>query len=929
MKYFAVGSFLACLLVFSRLAGQVIITSPAGSLPAAIHRDGRTVIPNGRILTPEGRQITVAPHPYGLVLSPDGNTLVTANSGTSPLSISIIHDIRSEHPVVQQVPPGVETRKGILASVFMGLAISPDNKTLYVSGGQENKIYLFDLETGEGRGAIDCAYTSDTADYSNGYIGDMVLNKAGDKLYVVDQIGFRLVIIDVPSGKIIRNVRTGRYPFGIALSPDERTVYVANVGMYEYKLLENIDPKHPRAKAMTFPPYSYLSPESKKGIHNDSIQLPGLGDPWSEEAFSVWSYDVHDPSAPSVTSKIKTGFRIGRPVQGIPAVGGSSPNSIVATERYVFVSNGNNDCISVIDPKTRQLVKNIMLNPDVRLTNLRGIIPFGLARSPDHKTVYAAESGLNAVAVIDAVSLRVLGHFPVGWFPSKLAVSEGGDKIYVANAKGYGSGPNGGAKFVPGPEGSNIGRLMKGTVSICNTPDISRLPALTQKVLDNNFVFGQAGDPSFAGRVHNPIPLYPGAGESPIKYWVFIPKENRTYDEVLGQLNFANGDSTIARFGRHVARVYNRNRTLMVQDATVAPNHLALAERFAFGDNFYCDSDHSSDGHRWLQGTYPNEWVETGVSAGYGDNRNMKAGSKAPGNLTMSAGATAIYPEDYNEAGSIWDLFDRNKVSYFNFGLGLGFNARFDDTAFRLLTVKYQGNYPLPATLRDKTSRIFPMFNTAIPDQYRADIFIKEVEQRWRKPGKPLPAVMTIRIPNDHGAAERPEDGYPFRESYMADNDLAIGRVIEYLSHTPYWKNMAIVITEDDSQGGVDHVDAHRSILMVISPYAKQHYAGGVHYSFGSIFKTMWNALGVPYLNQYDGGASDMSDLFTDKPDFTPYLALPSDLRIFDSTKALTPINKRFDWKALKSNGDMDHPRQMLEDSKELDKKLKEEKGGS
>jgi DNA-binding beta-propeller fold protein YncE len=919
------AALFVCLLLVARLTAQVIITPPAGSRPTHIDRNGITVIPNGRLLTPLGKQITVAPHPYGLVLSPDGNTLVTANSGTNPLSITIIRHISSEDPEVQQVPPGRETQRGILASVFMGLAISPDSKTVYVSGGQENKIYLFDLATGEGRGAIDCSYRSDTADYSHGYIGDLLLNKAGDKLYAVDQIGFRLAVIDIPSGKLVRSVRTGRYPFGIALSPDEQTIYVANVGMYEYKLLENLDPGNPAAKAMTFPPTAYLSETSKNGIYNDSVRLPGLGDPQSPEAFSVWSFDLKDPVIPVVKAKIKTGFRVGQLIKGIPAVGGSSPNSIVASEKYVFVSNGNNDVISVIDPVTGQLVKNIALSPDPGLGSLRGVIPFGLALSPDHKTLYAAESGLNAIAVVDAGLLTVQGHIPAGWFPSKLAVSQ--DKVYVANAKGYGSGPNGGKTFVPGPEGSNIGRLMKGTVSIFDRPSAAELPALTKKVIDNNFLIRQSRDTAFAGRARNPVPLYPGAGRSPIKYWVFIPKENRTYDEVLGQLSFANGDPSIARFGKNVPVVYNHDKTRKVELANVAPNHLALAEQFALADNFYCDGDHSADGHRWLAGTYPNEWVETTTSADYGGNREMRAQSKAPGNLMIVGGSSAIYPEDYNEAGSIWDHFDRNKIAYFNFGLGLGLASRLDmkiDSS--PLSVRYLANYPLPASLTDKSSRIFPVFNTAIPDQYRADIFIKEVEQRWRKPGRKLPSILTVRIPNDHGAGERAEDGYPFRESYMSDNDLAIGRVIEYLSHTPYWKNMAIVITEDDSQGGVDHVDAHRSVLLVISPYAKKHYAGNVHYSFGSIFKTMWNALGIPYLNQYDAGAADLSDLFTDVPDFTPYNALPSDIRIFDPAKALTPLNKQFNWKALKSNSDMDHPRQMQEDSKELDKQLKEQK---
>lgn len=916
------------LMIAARLTAQIIITPPAGSLPTAIHKDGKSVIPNGRILTPVGRQVTVAPHPYGLVLSPDGNTLVTANSGTNPLSITIIRNIRSDAPEVQQIPPGVNTDRGILASVFMGLAISPDNKTVYVAGGQENKIYLFDLATGQPRGAIDCSSQSDTADYSHGYIGDLVLNKAGNKLYAVDQIGFRMIIVDMTTGKLIRSVRTGRYPFGIALSPDEKTVYVANVGMYEYKRLENIDPKNPHATAMTYPPFSYLSPESEKGIYNDSIQLPGLGDPLSSEAFSVWSYNVSDPLAPVVTSKVKTGFQIGELIEGIPAVGGSSPNSIVATEKYIFVSNGTNDCITVLDARTHKLAKNIHLSPDRRLGTLRGVIPFGLTLSSDRKTLYVAESGINAVAVISTENLVVKGHFPVGWFPSKLATSPDGKTIYVANAKGFGSGPNGGREFNPGPEGSNIGRLMKGFVSICPVPTAASLPGLTKKVIDNNFVFRPATDPTFKERVNNPIPLYPGASKSPILYWVFIPKENRTYDEVLGQLDFANGDSTIARFGVHVPRVNNQKKTMSVTDAMVMPNHLALAKRFAFSDNFYVDADHSSDGHRWLVGTYPNEWTETTTSAGYGGNRSMKAGSKAPGNLSMTSGTSAIYPEDYNEAGSIWDHFERNKIPYFNFGLGFGLGSRFNDTSFQLLTVKYQANYPLPARLEDHSSRIFPVYNTTVPDQYRADVFIKEVEDRWRKPGLPLPAVMTVRIPNDHGGEERPNYGYPFRESYMADNDLAIGRVIEYLSHTPYWKNMAIVITEDDSQGGVDHVDAHRSLLMVISPYAKKRYAGHVHYSFGSIFKTIWNSLGIPHLNQYDAGAADFGDLFTNVPDYTPYNALSSDLRIFDPKKALTPLDKEFDWKAFEASQDFDHPSQMLEDSKVLDQQLKEQKKG-
>ena len=174
-----------------------IISVPAGDEYTKINKKGKTVIPNGRFLTPAGKSISVAPHPYGLILSPSGNIAVTANSGTSPLSITIVRNIFGENPEVQQVPPGPSTEKGVLASVFMGLAISPDNQTVYVAGGQENKIYLFDIDTGEAKGEIDCSDVSENLDYTHGYIGDLKLTKDGKTIYAVDQIGFRMVVIDV------------------------------------------------------------------------------------------------------------------------------------------------------------------------------------------------------------------------------------------------------------------------------------------------------------------------------------------------------------------------------------------------------------------------------------------------------------------------------------------------------------------------------------------------------------------------------------------------------------------------------------------------------------------------------------------------------------------------------------------------------------
>ncbi|MCY1721425.1 hypothetical protein OU798_13800 [Prolixibacteraceae bacterium Z1-6] len=895
-----------------------ITTSPSGNRFVEIDKTGETVIPNGRILTPAGKSIVVAPHPYGLTLSPDGNTAITANSGTSPLSITIIRDILSENPEVQQIPPGPATDKGVLASVFMGLAVSKDNSSVYVAGGQENKVFIFDLKTGEKKGFIDCSFQSGDEDYTHGYIGDLILSKDGKKLYAVDQIGFRMVIIDTETSTLEHNVPVGRYPFGICLSPDEKKVYVANVGMFQYKLIEGITKDNIAEKALKSPTFAYGSKEMQEGIDIDSLKIPGLGEMNSPKAFSVFTVNIEDPDHPKVIAKTKTGNLVGALVEGIPAVGGASPNSLVATNDYVFVTNGTNDNISVLSIEKDTVVNTIYLKPDERIKQFRGVIPFGLALSPDNQRLYVACSGINAVAVIDAQKLEVLGYIPTGWFPAKLEVSNDGEKLIVSNAKGFGSGPNGGESFNRGPEGSYIGSLMKGTVQILDIPSDEQLNDYTKKVISNNFNFEKASSEKFATRKNNPVPLYPGEKVSPIKHIVFISKENRTYDEVFGQVEKGKGDPMLARYGKGVS-FRNGKKTASIENADVMVNHLKIANDFAISDNFYVDSDVSADGHRWLVNTYPNEWCETCTAASYGGNRSFEFNSKAPGVYAMNGAAGAIYPEDYNEAGSMWDHLERNEIDFYNFGFSIMFEPSIYEAKFKYQGNRHYINYPLPQPIWDRTSKEYPTYNTAIPDQFRIDQFKKEFTERWMNGQDSMPALMTVIIPNDHGAGDRPEAGYPFRESYMADNDLAVGRIVEFLSHTPYWENMLIVITEDDAQNGVDHVDAHRSVLMLVSPWVKRDYVSHVHYSFGSIFKTFWNILGLPYLNQYDAGANDLHDFFTNTSDLTPYKAIPVDARIFEPQKALDPFDENFDWKALEETPVMDNKEDMIRESKEQD----------
>jgi YVTN family beta-propeller protein len=922
MKLKTAPGILLLLLVIScssdRDSSPWILNAPAGDRYVSIDPNGETIIPNGRIVAPAGKSIVVAPHPYGLTVSPDGNTAVTANSGTGPLSITIIRDILSDTPEVQQVPPGPATDQGVLASVFMGLAISNDSKTVYVAGGQENKIFIFDLATGEKRGFIDCSYVSGDTDYSHGYIGDLILSKDGEKLYAVDQIGFRMVVVDVADARLEHNVPVGRYPFGICLSPDEKKVYVANVGMFEYNLINGITADNVGEKALEYPAFAYGSEEMIHGIENDSISVPALGELNAPEAFSVFTISLENPDDPKVIARTKTGHLVGSKVEGIPAVGGSSPNSLVATDKYVFVSNGTNDNVSVISIETDTVEHTIYLKPDPRVRQFRGVIPFGLALSPDKKRLYVAESGINAVAVIDVDKLEVMGHIPTGWFPSKVEVSKDGEKLIIANAKGFGSGPNGGRNFKVSESGSYIGALMKGSVQIMDIPPDKDLQDFTKRVINNNFDFKKASSEDFEWRKNNPVPLYPGEKESPIKHIVFISKENRTYDEVFGQIEKGRGDPELARYGSGVS-FHNSAGTASVQNADIMTNHLKIARDFAIADNFYVDSDVSADGHRWLVNTYPNEWCETCTAASYGGNRSFDFNSNAPGVYAMNGAAGAIYPEDYNEAGSMWDHLERHETDFFNFGFSIMFEPGIYDEKYKYEGIRHYINYPLPKPIWDRSSKQYPTYNMAIPDQFRIDQFQKEFEEKWISGQDTMPAFITVIIPNDHGAGDRPEAGYPFRESYMMDNDLAVGRIVEYLSHTPYWENMLIVITEDDAQNGVDHIDAHRSLLMLASPWVKEDYVSHGHYSFGSIFKTFWNILGIPYLNQYDAGATDLADFFSDTPDMRSYAALPADPRVFDPQKALDPFDEDFDWEALDESPVMDNKEDMIRESKEKD----------
>jgi hypothetical protein len=602
--------------------------------------------------------------------------------------------------------------------------------------------------------------------------------------------------------------------------------------------------------------------------------VPGLGDPNVPESNSLAIVNLEDPQKPLLEGLVRTGLPFGE-----RSLGGSSPSGVAFGGGRVFVSNAHNDTITVIDAASGSLVGEIALRFS-GLEKFRGIMPLGMAYHENSGWLLAAEAGINAVGVIDTRRMLLLGHIPVGWFPGRVLVDR--DTVYVANTRGHGTGPNGGVPpEAMGTDETFIGVLRRSTVSAFPLPAAQDLPALTARVVVANGLKPHPGPAS---------PLPEG-----IRYVVLIVKENRTFDEVFGDIRAASngpvaGAPALARFGRR-ASVYGEPGTFSFKNIDVTPNHHAMAERWSFSDNFYVDSEVSVDGHHWLVGTYPNAWSETTRMAGYGGQKDFRLPTSAPGRLSFAQSNSSVHPEEQLEAGAIWHHLERHGISFRNYGEGFELAGVDEGAGLKPTGARFLTNVPMPDPLYRNTSREYPQYNMNIPDQYRATQFIKEVERKYVKGSEPFPRFLFIHLPNDHMAKARPRDGYPYRASYVVDNDYALGRVVEYLSHTPYWKQMAIFVTEDDAAGGVDHIDSHRTVLLVVSPFAKRNYVSRVNSSFPGLLKTIFRLLRLPPLNLFDAIASDLSDCFAQTPDPSPYKVLPVDQRLFDPEKAKDPLD--------------------------------------
>ncbi|HXY30029.1 MAG TPA: bifunctional YncE family protein/alkaline phosphatase family protein [Gemmatimonadaceae bacterium] len=509
----------------------------------------------------------------------------------------------------------------------------------------------------------------------------------------------------------------------------------------------------------------------------------------------------------------------------------------------LFVASASTDRVAVVDTRARTVVTELRDPPPSGPGE--GSTPNALALAPDGRRLYVAEADNNAVAVF-ALSSRTAGlttagaapdsdrlvaRVPVEWYPAALAAS--GDSLIVANAKGHGTaanpaGPNPLRGYYASPRDYTLGQLTGSLTTVIGTdlaPD--KLPALTARVAAaNGWTRSRAG------------PAYP-----PFEHVIYVIKENRTYDQVLGDLPRGDGDTSLVFFPR-----------------AVGPNHHALAERFGIFDRFFVNSETSADGHNWATAAYAPDYVEKTVQPNYsGNGRDYDFEG-----LNRGETVEAIPDDDVDEPanGYLWTLAQAAKISFRNYG-----EYVVEDSSLRTkdLPVGYRGTKPY---LHAHTAHNFPGFDLAIPDQRRADLWIADLGE-FEKQGS-MPQLQILRLPNDHTAARRP--GLPTPRACFADNDLALGRVVEALSRSRFWKSTVMFVLEDDSQNGPDHVDSHRSPLLVISPYNKP----GVVHRFANttdVIATIAEILRLGSLSQFDFYGRPLRGIFASTADTTPYVA--------------------------------------------------------
>ncbi|MGD8319414.1 MAG: beta-propeller fold lactonase family protein [Gemmatimonadota bacterium] len=786
------GTVLFVVLLSTAACGGPTPGAPAPGEEPVLPVIGR--LPTGRSLDPAGTSVEVGSLPLALTLTPEGRHAALLLNGWREQGVQIVDRFTGEVTQTLEQP-----------AAFLGLSFSPDGRMLYASGGNQDVVYRYAWDGARAtlRDSLILAVKRPGRSGTR-YPAQFAFSPDGRFLYVAENLADSLAVVDVATGRVLARHATDRYPYGVAAAPDG-TVYVSAWGDHTVSVFRFADD----GRALS-------ASEVQVARHPSALLLNADGSRLFVASGSTDRVAVMDTRTRSVVAELKDA-----PPEG-PAEG-STPNAMALSPdgRRLFVAEADNNAVAVFD-----------LSPQIG----------GYDAHKSATSAPAGPAGAAGATPVDAVGGTVTiidaptGRIPVEWYPTAVTVS--GDSVLVANGKGRGTGPNPDfppptIRRAPGEPSYTMGQLT-GTLS---TLPLARATAAELAPLAARVARANRWDDHRAGAARH----YP-----PLEHVIYVIKENRTYDQVLGDLPSGDGDPSLVFFGR-----------------SITPNHHALVERFGLFDRFFVNAEASPDGHNWSMAAYTTDYLQKTVPSNYSDRGrtyDWEGTNRGFGNIPWEDDE-----DDVNEPamGYLWDLANRAGITFRNYGEFVvpDYVDRDDD-----MPAGYKGNKPFLLT---HTSREYPGFDLNIPDQRRADVWISDL-QGFVEAGA-MPAFQILRLPNDHTAGGRA--GAPTPQAYAADNDLALGRIIEAVSRTPFWKSTVVFVLEDDAQNGPDHVDSHRSVFLAISPWTQR----GVHHRWTNttdVVATMTEILGLGSLSQFDFYGRPLRNVWAETPDTAPYTAL-------------------------------------------------------
>src|SRR6266852_4515107 len=921
-------------------AGEGRPITPAGTLviDASTHLPAVGAMPMAMLRSPDtfghagkGRYLLVVNSGYGVQFSEDTNE--------AQQSIAVIDLNATPEPVVIQNVYFPTPQSANVGLIFSPTAGADGNFELYISGGFENNVWIFRLDPKAAAPVQPGSPGPDTRVQAPSF----EIGKPGEA-----------------SPKDYNKGKAALYPTGLAVTPDGNTLATANNlgdsmtivrGLRGARRMERVDLHHPGKPAENIYPYSVIVLGSGKNAR-------AYVSCWNDSSMAVISLNGR--------SAVRKYIGVDRhPTAMMLNSGGTR----------LFVANSDADSVSVIDTTADQEIERV----DVRLAEdaLPGASPEAVALSEDEKTLYVANAHSNAVAVValsenarcgnttekmsGAAKSKILGFIPTGQYPSAVAVADG--KLFVGNGKGTGFEPssmrvnNSGrtpnppnAAFPPNKDknrqgGQYSGSIVSGNISAVPLPDGPALAHYTQQTMQNDGLMDFAPPNLFAGN-------------SPIKHVIYIIKENRTYDQVFGDVK-TSGDGHPAD-GEPNFAIFGSGATAQRPDGTrqaVTPNHHALAQRFGLFDRFFVNSEASPDGHNWATAAFSTDYVDKGFRWQYSERGrtydwegyNRLPDYEPPGDLQLGKFKgdvlTALtdllkthlpYYQGFTDLGEpktlyLWDAAARAGLTYRNYGEFVTVISAKDVEAAGQKKHKSYADVsnavraiPNKESLKNHHSLSFRSFDVTAPDSMTVDCYkaalnpsassdpaVKRdnsnancrgnsrfgewlaefqgfVKEREAGHADPMPVLTVMRFPNDHTTGMK--DKFPTPQFMVADNDYAVGRLVETVSSSAYWKDTAIFIVEDDAQSGPDHVDSHRSVGLAISAYNKPGALIHKFHSTVSMISTIAMLLGIAPMNQLDASAVPM-DIFQETPDLTPYKAVLATIAA-DNLLTLKPKDK-------------------------------------